>query len=223
MVTHDLRSPLTALFGSLKLIAAGAKGPVSPLVESEINIAANNVSKLCMFVNDLLDFQKLRVGKMQLNLAECALEEIIEETVEFVRSVAESKNIALRVHAGHCVIRCDKPKLLQTITNLISNAIKFSPEDEAVDIEIAEFPNSVQVSVIDRGPGVPAQFQERIFEAFEQVPATAKLGTGLGLAICKLIVEAHGGSIGVVGGNLNQSDPSLPNSSGSKFWFRIPK
>jgi signal transduction histidine kinase len=162
---------------------------------------------------------------MQLNLGEYNLEEIIEEAVEFVRSVAAAKSVELKMQSGHWAIRCDRPKLLQTITNLVSNAIKFSPEGEAVCIDVAEFPHAVQLSVTDRGPGVPEQFQERIFEAFEQVPATAKAGTGLGLAICKLIVEAHNGSIGVsaVGSEARRQDAGSNACLGSRFWFRIPK
>jgi PAS domain S-box-containing protein len=226
MVSHDLRSPLTSLFGSLKLVAAGAKGPLAPSVEAEVSLAANNVGKLVVFVNDLLDFQKLRVGKMQLNVAPCDLEDIIEEAAAFLRAVADVKSVEIVIPRGHFLVRCDKPKMLQTVTNLLSNAIKFAPEQSSINVEVAEFPHLVQVSVRDTGPGVPEQFRDRIFEAFEQAPSAglAAQGTGLGLAICKLIVEAHGGTIGVT--SVTEEDLQvnpLKKTTGSTFWFRIPK
>lgn len=223
MVTHDLRSPLTSLFGSLKLISAGAKGPVSPAVETEVNVAANNVSKLVVFVNDLLDFQKLRVGKMQLNPSVCDLEEIFSESIAFVTSMADAKRVTVQAPDGHWSLRCDKPKMLQTLTNLISNAIKFAPEDSVVEITVQDSHSAIQVCVGDSGPGVPEQYRERIFEAFEQVPAMAggKHGTGLGLAICKLVVEAHGGTIGLTSKTVSEVGPG--GTTGSTFWLKIPR
>jgi PAS domain S-box-containing protein len=216
MISHDLRSPLMAMHGAMTLIAEGPPEELQSQALQEVLAAANNIDKLVAFVNDLLDFQRLKEGKMPLALQDCNMLEIVEEAVDMLQNLSHSKNVAISINSGYWRVPCDRQKVLQTIMNLLSNAIKFSPSDGVVAVEVGETEEAVQVLVKDQGPGVPVEMQQRIFDAFEQVSSPkSKEGTGLGLAICKLIVEAHGGQIGVRSRDGEQH--------GSIFWFKLPK
>lgn len=213
MVSHDLRSPLMSIHASMTLISAGAKGEISDEVRKSTNDAANSIELLTILVNDLLDFQKLQEGKMQLAPSEFELSELLKESVNLLDSAAKRKNIQIDLKPGQWNIAADQSKLRQTITNLLSNAIKFSPQDGTIWIDVTQEDGWTEIKVIDQGPGIPEGYEEKIFDAFEQVPSTQqKEGSGLGLAICKLIATAHGGATGVY--------PA--EDSGSVFWIRIP-
>lgn len=216
MISHDLRSPLMSMLGSMELIQR-SPDEIEPQAAQEVAIAANNIDKLVAFVNDLLDFQGLKEGKMPLHLELCDLHQVVAEAAEMLQSLSQSKSVSISTQPGRWITECDRQKLVQTTMNLLANAIKFSPPKTAVSVGVVETDDGFEISVADQGPGVPAAMQQRIFEAFEQVASSpkSKEGTGLGLAICKLIVEAHGGTIGVRG-----SDSS---GNGSVFWFRLPK
>jgi PAS domain S-box-containing protein len=198
MISHDLRSPLMAMGNALTLIKSGAKGEVPEKALARIERSSRNVEKLIVLVNDLLDFQKLKAGKMELTLEPFALESIIKDAADLVEEVARDKGVKLELPAGETVLQCDRNKLMQTAVNLIANAVKFSGPGSAVSIRVDRGVNTVSFSISDTGPGIVPEFEERIFEPFEQAPSDKKKeGTGLGLAICKLVAEAHGGSIRV--------------------------
>lgn len=220
MVSHDLRSPLMSMHGSMELIAAGAKGPVPDTVKSEVLEAARSIRLLTDLVTDLLDFQKFQAGKMVLDPSRLNLRDTIMEAADMIHSVAQRKEIEIIVADNQLNIRADRSKLRQAILNLLSNAVKFSPKSGTIRVNITDEADLVEISVIDQGPGIPEQYQEKIFEAFEQVPSSDKKkdGSGLGLAICKLIAVAHGGSIGMH--NKLSDDGTV---TGSNFWIRIPK
>ncbi len=220
MISHDLRSPLMAMSNSLTLIEAGAKGEISPEARASVEASAKNVEKLIALVNDLLDFQKLKAGKMQLKLERHSLQSIVKEAADLLIESAQYKSVELVLPAGESMVECDYNKILQTAVNLLSNAIKFSEKGSKVTVEITQSEGNVSVSVSDTGPGVPEEFRTKIFEPFEQAPsARAKEGTGLGLAICKLVVEAHGGRIFV---ESNRKDDVLQSGSGSVFVIELP-
>ncbi|HEY9719921.1 MAG TPA: ATP-binding protein [Trichormus sp.] len=222
MISHDLRSPLTSMFGSMNLIASGAAGEVSREILDESNRAGKNIEVLINFVNDLLDFQKLESGRIQLELSENDLSQCIREAAQMVAGFAESTQVSMSLPEGNWNVSCDHQKIIQTLVNLLSNAIKFNPSGGTVSARVIDDSQDfVEIDVIDEGPGVPADYRERIFEAFEQVPKSSrsKGGTGLGLAICKLIVAAHGGSIGVSPATVSDDG----EEKGSIFWVRLPK
>jgi len=223
MISHDLRSPLMAMGNALTLIKSDVKGPVPESAKPRIETSSRNVEKLIVLVNDLLDFQKLKAGKMELELQPERLESIVIDAVDLVEESARDKNILLDLPRGETVIQCDRNKLMQTVVNLISNAIKFSPSGGTVRVTIEKVPGSVSLIVSDMGPGIQPEFLERIFEPFEQAPTEkAKEGTGLGLAICKLVVVAHGGSISAKN---RQSEPANDDSdwrSGGIFTVVLP-
>jgi PAS domain S-box-containing protein len=217
MISHDLRSPLMSMHGSLTLISEHMREGLAPPVVQEVAAAARNVEKLIAFVNDLLDFQRLQDGKVPLEHQICDVREIVAEAAEMLKSLSTDRNVAISLPAANWQVLCDRQKLLQTVMNLLSNAIKFSPAGGIIAVRVEETPEWTEISVTDQGPGVPIEMQQRIFDAFEQVASPkAKEGTGLGLAICRLIVEAHGGQIGVRG--RHDDEPG-----GAVFWFKLPK
>lgn len=214
MISHDLRSPLMAMSNSLVLLERGAKGELSGNARAKVQTASKKVESLIALVNDLLDFQKLKAGKMELNTSCECLKAIACEAADLLAENACKKNIEIVLPEAERIMELDRNKIMQVVLNLLSNAIKFSQERTSVIVEIQDTAdsNTVIFSIRDSGPGVQEEFQGRIFEPFEQAPsAQAKEGTGLGLAICKLIVEAHGGRIWVESAN-----------NGSTFKFELP-
>lgn len=221
MVSHDLRSPLTSVIGGLTILASGVKGELPSSLQEEANSAIRSAEKLVAFINDLLDFQKLDSGQMPLELESHSLEELVIEATQLVETMAKSKSVELRLQEGekNFSVFCDKQKTEQVILNLLSNAIKFSPANSRVEVKVEKQSDFVRLSVIDAGPGIPQEMCQKIFEPFEQVEPKQHQGTGLGLAICKMIVEAHGGTIGV--NDRPQDDSGSSPSSGSEFWFTL--
>jgi PAS domain S-box-containing protein len=225
MISHDLRSPLMAMGNSLTLLKAGVTGELPEEARRRIETSSRNVEKLIVLVNDLLDFQKLKAGKMDLVLEPVALQSVVRDAAGLVEEAALDKKVVLDLPDGETLIRCDRNKLMQTAVNLISNAIKFSGDGGRVTVKVeagndgkAGKSGKVLFSVADTGPGVAQEFQQRIFEPFEQAPSGKKSeGTGLGLAICKLVVEAHGGFIKV--DNLTDEQGKIV---GSIFTVELP-
>lgn len=198
MISHDLRSPLMAMGNALTLLKSGVKGNLPAAALQRIDTSARNVDRLIVLVNDLLDFQKLKAGKMELLVEEFPIEGVIVEAASMVEEAARENDIEMVLPNGNTSVCGDRIKLMQVAVNLISNAIKFSGKGGTVKVEVSSDLEFVSLSVSDTGPGVPEDFQQRIFEPFEQAPsAKKKEGTGLGLAICRLVVEAHLGTIKV--------------------------
>jgi signal transduction histidine kinase len=133
-----------------------------------------------------------------------------------VRTLADEKHVQIVEPLTNAVICADEGRLVQVLVNLLGNALKFSPEGSIVTVALEDSEASLELSIVDHGPGIPAEYLEKVFDRFRQVDstdATVRGGSGLGLAIAKAIVQAHGGEIGVKS-TLGQ---------GSTFWFRIPK
>ena len=203
-VSHELRTPLTSIRGSLGLLSGGAVGELSDQAKEMLKIAGNNTERLLLLINDILDIQKIESGQIafkfqSLNLMPF-LEQVLEDNAAYgeqhgVKFVIAKESIDTRVYA-------DKDRLMQVMANLLSNAAKFSPDNETVEVSIACHQNdSVRISVTDHGPGIPEEFQPKLFERFTQSDSSdsrQKGGTGLGLSITKAIVEKHGGQIGFV-------------------------
>ncbi len=214
MISHDLRTPLMSLSSSFELVESGAVGAVPPEAQPQLSRAIKNTEHLIDLVNDLLDFEKLEAGRMEFEMVDSNVMDIVEQAKGMVESLAVAKGIVISV--GNCDYRCyvDSRKILQVMINLLSNALKHAPESSTVEIKTRMLGDKVEVSVHDSGAGVPEELSRSIFSPFEQVAGDphAKLGTGLGLAICKLIIEGQGGSIGVRPSDFKQ---------GSGFWFTV--
>lgn len=214
-VSHELRTPLTAIRGSLTLITAGAAGELSDQMRKVVTIAERNTIRLIGLINDLLDLEKLEAGKLEMNFEDTALANVIERSVESVRAFGDQHAVSFEAATTDLTVRADGDRLVQVLINLISNAVKFSPRGTTVTIGVKESPGVVEVSVTDRGRGIPEKYRSLLFQRFQQVEvldAKKRGGTGLGLAICKAIVEQHQGTIGV----------ESEEGKGSTFWFRIP-
>ena len=200
-VSHELRTPLTSIAGSLGLVMGGVLGKIAAPVAQIIELAQRNTMRLTYIINDLLDMEKLEAGKMHFDIQRHQLMPLIEQSVEINRSYVGARNVNLAISSdiADLYVDVDSQRLLQVMSNLLSNAIKFSPDNGTVDVSITTFGDSVRVSVTDAGQGIPAEFQNRIFQKFSQADSSdtrKKGGSGLGLAITKELVERMNGTIG---------------------------
>lgn len=217
MIVHDLRSPLTAILGSLRLLSDGLDaGASSPIISQALSISRSSVDQMLSLVDSLLDIAKLESGELKIMLESLSLKEMFEEVVEsFVPSANES-GVFLNLDLAEDLpeIVSDEEKLRRVLMNLIDNAIKFTPAGGRVSLQAGLENGNVVVTVADTGPGVPQEFRDHIFRRFGQVPGVAgrRRGTGLGLAFSKLAVDALGGEIWLED---NQG-------GGSAFRIRLP-
>jgi PAS domain S-box-containing protein len=200
-VSHELRTPLTSIRGSLGLLAGGVAGALSPAVGELVVMAERNCARLIRLVNDILDTERLDSGKMQFELRVTDVRGLVERAVESLAGFSLGQHVPLRVSAPEVPILCrvDGDRFVQVVINLVSNAVKFSPPQAPVDIALTQGDGATRLEVRDRGPGIPKEFQARIFQRFSQADssdARQKSGTGLGLCIAKTIVERLGGTIG---------------------------
>ncbi len=218
MVSHDLRTPLTSIRGFFELTLMGAFGEFGDVGMQSAEKALNSTEMLIRFVSDLLDLEKLDTGAMTIEKSKISALALMQTATQAVSFVAAEKEIRLdtEIVSEQLLIWGDADRLIQVLINLVSNAIKFSEKSSAVRISAAVEESFVVFSVTDSGRGIPADMIESIFEKFVQVESRDGMrgkGSGLGLTICKLIVEAHGGQIGVTS-EVNQ---------GSRFWFKIDR
>lgn len=216
-VSHELRTPLTSIRGSLGILAGGVAGPLSDKVRSFIDIAKDNCERLIRLINDILDMEKIESGKMTFQLQVLDLMELVEQTVKANEGFAAQHGVRLQIAANlrGAKVHADSDRLAQVLTNLISNACKFSPPQSSVDIAVSLAGARIRVDVIDRGPGISESFRKRIFQKFSQEDSTdmrQKGGTGLGLSISRAIVEGLGGEIGF----------ETELGHGSTFYFTLP-
>ena len=217
-VSHELRTPLTSIRGSLGLIAGGVVGPLPPAAKGLVDIAKNNCERLIRLINDILDIEKIESGQMRLTLQTVSLQPLLKQAMAANEGFAGQHGVNLRLQAPDeaVMVSVDTDRLAQVLTNLLSNAVKFSPKSEAVEVTLSGRPDHVRVEVRDHGPGIPKEFQQRIFQKFSQADSSdtrQKGGTGLGLNISKAIIERMGGSIGF---------GSAPGG-GTTFYFELPR
>ena len=217
-LSHELRTPLTSIIGSLQLINSGVMGEVDKEVAELTGVAERNGQRLLDLINDILDIEKIESGKLALAPEVIALNEVVQEAMLLNKAFAERFKVRFQSNGELAArkVHADRKRLLQVMTNLLSNAAKFSPEGGVVEIGTEDAGPNVRVAVHDRGGGIPEDFRSRIFGRFTQADSTAtrqKGGTGLGLAICKRLVELMHGRIGF------QDRPG----GGTTFWFELPR
>ena len=197
-VSHELRTPLTSIRGALGLLDSGMVGPVGERAKRMLGIALANTDRLVRMINDILDIERMRSGKVELNRKVTSAEDLGAEAIEVVQTFAERASIALECDVEHALLWVDRDRIVQTLTNLLGNAIKFSPAGSTVHLRGAMSGDAFRYTVRDRGRGIPSEKIETVFERFQQVDASDSRdrgGSGLGLAISRSIVSAHGGRI----------------------------
>lgn len=219
MVSHELRTPLTAISGGLKLVHSGVTGELPEKAGAMVEMAYRNSERLNLLINDILDLQKIEAGRMTFQFTALDLASLAEKAINENQAFAHKHNARLVLEnrlSGALFVRGDASRLAQVMANLLSNAAKFSPEGGEVTVILEESEGAAQVTVKDRGPGIPESFHDSIFEKFAQADASStreKGGTGLGLSITKAMVESHGGKIGF----------TSESGRGASFWFRLPQ
>jgi PAS domain S-box-containing protein len=217
-VSHELRTPLTSIRGSLGLLAGGVTGPLPDAAKSLVDIAVNNSDRLVRLINDILDVEKIEANKMDFKLQPLSLSTLVANTVESNRAYGTGLSVAFEIDdrlPEGAQVNADADRLNQVLTNLLSNAAKFSPSHETVTIALAKIQGKLRVSITDKGPGISEDFQERVFSKFAQADSSdtrQKGGTGLGLNISRAIIEKMGGTIAFVTG-----------ANGTTFYFELPE
>jgi PAS domain S-box-containing protein len=198
VVSHELRTPLTSIRGSLGLLDSGRLGELTPRAGSMVAMALQSTERLTRLINDLLDLERVENGTRALELRPIDAERVLAAAVRQLEGLAAEAGVGLRVGATTGQVVADEDGLMQTLTNLVGNAIKFSERGAAVVVDARVTGDEVLFRVVDEGRGIPADKLESIFQRFEQVDssdARQKGGTGLGLAISRSVVERLGGRI----------------------------
>jgi len=217
-VSHELRTPLTSIKGSVDNLLDGIAGEMSPPQREYLALIRDSTDRLIPFVNELLDLARIEEGKVDLALKPIRLDMLLDQTVKSLQPFASERGLALDISkkTSQVTVRADADRIAQVITNLVGNALKFTPSGGAVSVVLEQDDqNHARVSVVDTGPGIPTGELDRIFDKFHQVRAqmlVKQQGAGLGLSIAKGIMQAHGGTIGV----------SSRVGHGSTFWFVLP-
>jgi PAS domain S-box-containing protein len=217
-VSHELRTPLTSIAGSLGLVIGGAAGELPDRARRLITIAQTNCQRLVRLINDILDIEKMESGKVRFDMRSHPLAEVAARSIEEVRAYADGFGVRLRLQQDGPtpIIRGDADRLVQVTVNLLSNAAKFSPAGSDITVCVESSADEARLSVRDRGPGIPKDFESRIFGRFAQADGSdtrQKGGAGLGLAIAREIMERHGGRL---------TFENLP-SGGAVFHMDLPK
>lgn len=213
-ITHDLRNPLGSIVGFLEFLRKGVVGVLNPQQSSMVESMLKSSNRLLAMVNNILDVAKMESGRVEVSLKEASVAGMASHALEMLGSLAQRRGIRLELEAEEeFTLQADPDQIERVMTNLVGNAIKFSPDDGRVAVRIEDAGDSVRVCVADEGPGIPATHIEKIFGKFEQVPGQKRGGTGLGLTICKMFVEAHRGRIWV------ESEVG----KGARFYFTLPK
>ena len=217
MVSHELRSPLTSIKGSMGLLLSKAAGQLPPKAEGLLEIAHRNADRLVLIINDILDMEKISSGRLDFELETADLSELVAESLRANATAHQRFGLQIKCHGVDTptYIETDANRIIQVLTNLMSNAAKFSKPGGTVEISVDKTPENVCVSVRDEGMGIAPEDQHKIFQRFADMANSdraTKGGTGLGLSICKAIVEGLGGTIDFVS----------KEGRGTTFTFTLP-
>jgi CheY-like chemotaxis protein len=218
VVSHELRTPLTAIRGSLGLLAGGKLGELAPRAATMVTMALQSTERLTRLINDLLDIERIESGTRPLELAALDARQLVAGAVRQLEGLAAAEGVRLEVGPCNGRVLADEDRIMQTLTNLLGNAVKFSERGDVVVADAQRTDGHVLFRVRDEGRGIPPDKLESIFTRFEQVDssdARQKGGTGLGLAISRTIVERLGGRIWAeselgVGSTLQFTLPTAP-------------
>jgi signal transduction histidine kinase len=216
-VSHELRTPLTPIQGALAILKCGKVAQLPEKLEGMVDLANRNCARLMSIVNDLLDFARIGTGRFSLSRTAVELEPFLDQVLQSKHIEANAPAIDFQIapSAKGMKLEADPIRIQQVLDNLLSNAMKFGDPAGHIAVNVERRKSSLRVSVADDGPGIPRDFQDRVFDAFAQAEPSASRrqgGVGLGLTICKSIVEAHGGRIGF----------TSKEGEGTTFYFDLP-
>ena len=217
IAAHDLKAPLTAIQGFLWVMLGGFSGELTDKQKTMLQRSSFRITELLNLISDLLDIPRIETGQIVQEMKEISLREVVKRSLDDLRNLAKEKGVKLKVELPETLpkIRGSSPRLQQVITNLVDNAINYTPEG-VVTIRVREVGKNMQVEVMDTGIGIPPKDLPRVFDDFFRASNVDKKGTGLGLSIVKRIVETHRGKIWV-------ESPCPESNTGSKFTFTLPK
>ncbi|MFH0803008.1 MAG: ATP-binding protein [bacterium] len=215
-VSHELRTPLTCIKGYVETLLEGAMNEEATL-RKFLQVISDETERMERLINDLLDLSMIEARQVSLNFDEVDMRKLVQDTVDVLMPYAQRRRVRLEVRLPRqpILLNADEDRLRQVLINLAENAIKHSNAGEAVTLSVRRCGKEVEVSVLDRGIGIPPAEKEKIFDRFYRVTRNRRSpegGRGLGLAIARNIVEAHGGTIGV----------KSRLGKGSRFVFTIP-
>ena len=215
-VSHDLKNPLVAISIAARLIRKELSGTSVDLstLRKHLTLIEQSAASMDRMVSDLLDVERIAQGKLHLETREVNLRLLLQECVDLFAPIAASKSLTMTVDVGGepLVSVLDHDRMLQVLSNLIGNALKFTPEGGRIRLAARKLETEVELSVSDSGPGITAQDQPKLFQKFSQLALENRRGLGLGLFIAKWIVESHGGRIWV----------TSEAGEGSTFTFVLP-
>ena len=228
-VSHELRTPLTSIAASLGLLRVGSADSLPPPAAHLLEIAEANCQRLVRMVSDILDLKKLEAGQMPFRFERCEARALLDQAIEANQGLAASCGVGIRFDppAQPAMLYVDPDRFIQLVTNLIANALKFSPAGQEVAVALERRYDSIRIGVRDHGPGIPAEFRPRVFEAFAQADdgGGRKGGSGLGLSIAQRIAAGMHGRIGFDdaegGGTVFYVD--LPNAEHLARWQGGPR
>jgi PAS domain S-box-containing protein len=215
MLVHDLRTPLTSMIMALDMLDFAFSRGDAELGEQTMKMARSSSYRLLDQINLLLDLRKLEAGQLTLERMPVALPDLLNAAADTVRMIAQGNHQTIDVSYPDAAVLlvADQALIRRVIENLLGNAVKFAPNGSMIRLSAELLGDAIEIAVVDRGPGIPEEMRTQIFEKYAQIDgAMRRKGTGLGLTFCKLVVEEHGGAIGV--------DPV--HGGGSRFWFRLP-
>ena len=218
VVSHELRTPLTAISGAIKMLKGRFSDEYSKQVGGIVDIAERNCERLLFIVNDILDLEKIEAGKMSFDKKPLAIDALASEAISSLQPYASELGVrlSLETQVEDAMVEADASRMMQVMSNLLSNAAKYSSEGDVVNVAVTATEGGWRVAVKDHGPGIGPEDQAKLFNTFAQINAAdgkKRLGTGLGLAITRRILDNHGARIGV--------DSVV--GKGSTFYFEIPK
>jgi len=217
IAAHDLKAPLAAIQSYFKVMLGGYSGELNEKQRKMLDRSSQRITELLNLISDLLDIPRIETGQIIQEMKETSLQEIVEGSLGDLRNLAKQKKVKLKTQLPEALpqIYASAPRLQQVITNLVNNAINYTPEG-MVTIRITDIDNDIQVEVMDTGIGISPEDLPRVFDDFFRARNVETKGTGLGLSVAKRIVEAHGGKIWV-------ESPCPESNSGSRFTFTLPK
>lgn len=215
VTSHELRTPLTAIHAAVSLVASGAYGALPGTAQRLLEIAAENSERMVTLTTDLIDLERMDLGKLTLTLVPSDAADLARRARDSVATLADEAGIEIKVDAQQVALPADQIRIAQVLTNLLTNAIKFSERGSSVEIRVLSDGSVVRFAVTDHGPGIPDHHLAKIFDRFHQVDSSdtrSRGGWGLGLAVSQAIVEQHRGRIWV--------ESEL--GTGSTFFFELP-